>query len=210
LDDDELLPNATWVRVWKLHGSINWKIDKKSEGGRIIRTYTEVSGDLILPSHRKYDESRKQPYMAFIDRLAHTLNSEHALLIVSGYSFGDEHINAILYGALDNRPTVNVIVLHYDELHEQDDLVRAAKRRSRLQVIGPNGGVVSGDWGEWQLAQAVDKTTCSFMDSAFDSNALPEDKGSPAAATADLKGKMRLGDFNSFCRFLGEMGPSLQ
>jgi hypothetical protein len=48
------------------------------------------------------------------------------------------------------------------------------------------------------------------MDTAFDSNALPEDEGSPAAKAADLEGSMRLGDFNWFCRFLKEMGPDLQ
>jgi hypothetical protein len=44
------------------------------------------------------------------------------------------------------------------------------------------------------------------MDSAFDSNALPEEKGSVAATAGDLRGRMRLGDFNWFCRFLKEMG----
>ena len=46
------------------------------------------------------------------------------------------------------------------------------------------------------------------MDLAFDSNALPEEEGSPAAVAADLTGKMRLGDFNWFCRFLDAMGAN--
>ena len=210
LDDEDLLPTSTWIRLWKLHGSVNWLVEEGARGKRIVRSHPTESGELILPSHRKYDESRKQPYVAYMDRLSRILNSEHALLITCGYSFGDEHINAILYGALENRNTTNIVALQFQNLNEKDDLVDAAVRRSNLSVIGPNGGVISGMWGLWQLTQPVDNKTCSFMDTGFDSNALPEDKGSPAAASADLRGRMRLGDFNWFCRFLHAMGPDVQ
>lgn len=210
LEDEDQLPKSKWIRLWKLHGSVNWVIEDGARGKRIIRSRPTESGELILPSHRKYDESRKQPYVAYMDRLSRILNSEHALLITCGYSFGDEHINAILYGALDNRNTANIIALQFHDLNEKDDLVVAAVRRSNLTVIGRNGGVISGIWGPWQLTQPVDSKTCSFMDIGFDSNALPEDKGSPAAASADLRGRMRLGDFNWFCRFLNAMGPDVQ
>lgn len=210
LDDDDLLPNPKWIRLWKLHGSVNWLLEDCAACKRIVRSHPSESGELILPSHRKYDESRKQPYMAYMDRLSRILNSEHALLITCGYSFGDEHINAILYGALDNRNTANIIALQFQGLKENDGFIDAALRRSNLTVIGPNGGVISGIWGLWQLTQPVDKKTCSFMDTGFDSNALPEDEGSPAAASDDLKGRIRLGDFNWFSRFLNAMGPDIK
>jgi hypothetical protein len=210
VDDDELLPGPKWVRLWKLHGSVSWHLEGGEANRRITRTQPTESGEMILPSHLKYVESRKQPYVAFMDRLSRILNSEHALLISCGYSFGDQHINAMLYEALDNRSTANVIALQFHVVSETDGLCVAAARRSNLTVLGPNGGVVSGKWGSWQLSQPVDNKTSSFMDSAFDSNALPEDKGSPAAKAADLEGRMRLGDFNWFCRFLREMGPALQ
>ncbi|MCH8080059.1 MAG: SIR2 family protein [Proteobacteria bacterium] len=210
LDDEGLLPTSNWIRLWKLHGSVNWVLEDRPGGKRIIRSTPTESGELILPSHRKYDESRKQPYMGYMDRLSHILNFEHALLITCGYSFGDEHINAILYSALENCNTSNIIALQFQELNEDDNLVKVAVRHSNLTVIGPNGGVIYGNWGLWQLSQPVDKKTCSFMDTAFDSNALPEDKGSPAAVSPDLMGRMRLGDFNWFCRFLNSMGVNGQ
>lgn len=210
LDDDDLLPKSKWIRLWKLHGSVNWRLEEGVAGKRIIRSHLTQGGELILPSHRKYDESRKQPYVAYMDRLLRILNSEHALLITCGYSFRDEHINALLYGALDNRKTLNIIALQFHDLTENDDVIKVAVRRSNLTVIGPNGGVISALWGLWQLTQPVDNKTSSFMDIAFDSNALPEDEGSPAAASADLRGRMRLGDFNYFCRFLNAMGPEIQ
>jgi len=210
LDDDDLLPKSRWIRLWKLHGSVNWHVEDGTAGKRITRGQANESGELILPSHRKYDESRKQPFVAYMDRLSRILNSEYALLITCGYSFGDEHINAILYGALDNRNTGNIIALQFHDLKETDGVISAAVRRSNLTVIGPNGGVISGVWGLWQLTQPVDNKTRSFMDIGFDSNALPEDRGSPAVASADLQGRMRLGDFNWFCRFLKEMGTDSQ
>lgn len=209
-DDDGLLPTSKWIRLWKLHGSVNWCLEDGASGKRIIRSQPSVSGELILPSQRKYDESRKQPYVAYMDRMSRLLNMDHALLITCGYSFGDEHINAILYGALDNRSTANIIALQFQGLEKNDKLVDAAVRRSNLTVICTNGGVISGIRGLWQLTQPVDSKTSSFMDTGFDSNALPEDGGSSAAVSADMKGKMRLGDFNWFGRFLKEMGPDIQ
>ena len=206
LEDDSLLPTSNWIRLWKLHGSVNWEVKNIAGRDRIIRRVPNESGELILPSHRKYDESRKQPYMGYIDRLSRVLNSEHALLFTCGYSFSDEHINAILYGALENRRTANIVALSFLDLKEDDNLVKEALRHSNLTVIGPNGGVITGLWGLWQLNQPVDRKTHSFIDTAFDSHGLPEDKGSPASESADLRGRMRIGDFNWFCSFLNSMG----
>jgi hypothetical protein len=144
--------------------------------------------------------------MAYMDRLSHVLNSEHSLLITCGYAFGDEHINSILFTAIDNRHTANVIVLNFTNLTEHHELVIEAMKRRNLTLIAPNGGVISGHWGGWKLTQPVDNKTHSFMDIAFDSNAEPEDEGSPAACSNDLNGEMRIGDFNWFCRFLTVMG----
>ena len=210
LHDDEQLPSAQWTRLWKLHGSVNWLLEDLPQGKRIIRSQGTERGELILPSHRKYDESRKQPYLAYMDRLSRLLNSEHALLVTCGYSFRDEHINDILYGALDTRSTANIIALQFHDLDPSDDLSKAAVKRSNLSIIASDGGVISGIAGLWQLTQPVDNKTSSFMDIAFDSDALPEDGGSPAGVGADLTGRMRLGDFNWFCRFLHAMGATTQ
>lgn len=201
IDNEDWLPGSQWVRLWKLHGSVNWLCDTGFDK-RIVRVGPQVSGELILPSQRKYDESRKQPYVAYMDRLSRVLNSNHSLLITLGYGFGDEHINSILYSSLDNRSNANLVALCYGDLSSADGVVTAALRRPNLTVVGRNGGVISGVWGDWRLSQPVDNKTASFMDIAFDSNALPETSGSAAATTEHQLGQMRLGDFNWFCRFL--------
>ncbi|MDD5449413.1 MAG: SIR2 family protein [Candidatus Omnitrophica bacterium] len=213
LDRSEIIPPSSWIRLWKIHGSINWKIAKNKLEQKIIR-YSEPipSGEMILPSHRKYDESRKQPYLALLDRLSNVLNKEHAMLITCGYSFGDEHINAIIFNNLDNRPTTHVISLQYEELSSNVQLVEWAKRRSNFTVLGPSSGVISGRLGTWRLIQPVDDKSSSFMDVAFDSKACVE-VGTVAPAVAvsadNFTGTVRLGDFNWLCKFLNTMGRKI-
>lgn len=206
LDDETLLPGPRWVRLWKMHGSVNWRKIDCGSSAVIIRDQPSEEGELILPSHMKYEESRKRPYIAYMDRLSRLMNQDHSLLVTCGYSFGDEHINSALYSALDNRSTSNVIALLFGDLSTSDRIVQAALRRPNLSLIARNGGVLAGAWGEWKLAKPVDYGTHAFMDLAFDSAASAEDAGSPAGAQVSLGGRMRLGNFYWLTRFLVNMG----
>jgi hypothetical protein len=209
IEDDTLLPGPAWVRLWKLHGSVNWRLLGTERSKRVVRGEVSETGEMILPSHRKYDESRKQPYRSFMDRLMRVLSREHALLITCGYSYGDDHINAIIYGALDSRVSVNVIALQFPRLEKASGLVNAARERSGLTLIGPNAGVIGGQWGAWRLERAMDKRTGAFMATAFAHASSAGAEGAEATEAAEAKtltGTMQLGDFNCFCRFLSEMG----
>lgn len=65
-----------WTRLWKLHGSINWRFQKAAK--TVFRSIENSDGDelLIHPSHQKYDESRRMPYLVMIDRLRSFLRSQ--------------------------------------------------------------------------------------------------------------------------------------
>jgi hypothetical protein len=67
IEDDDIPPR--WSRIWKLHGSINWRFHTATKS--VIRSLLDSDGEelLIHPSHRKYDESRRMPYFVMIDRL---------------------------------------------------------------------------------------------------------------------------------------------
>lgn len=96
IERDESMPGYEWARLWKLHGSINWEL----RTGSVVRVSSSMHGEMILPSHRKYDESRKFPYLSLIDRLGRCLAVDGTLLITCGYSWNDEHINAVILSAL--------------------------------------------------------------------------------------------------------------
>jgi hypothetical protein len=198
LVSDDAAPARGWARLWKIHGSVNWTRQAQRDGStRIIRGAESATGELILPSFHKYDESRKQPYVAMLDRLGRFLTKrEDAVLFTLGYSYGDEHINEVIFEALDTQPRVHLIAIQFTDPSEDEELIRRALRRQNLLVYGPSRAIVGGTLGEWRLIEPVDDRTSGFMDVPFDSDAEPE------PLTATLTGRFRLGDFQWFARFL--------
>lgn len=95
-----------WTRLWKLHGSINWQ---RRDDGTVFRAQGKAAKGraMIYPSHLKYDQSRRMPYLAMIDRLRaffRTDSNRHGfgppVLVVCGYSFSDDHLNEVLLDGL--------------------------------------------------------------------------------------------------------------
>lgn len=190
-------PARRWARLWKIHGSVNWYRVDEGTTFRIVRGAEHGGGELIYPSLHKYDESRKQPYAAILDHLSAVLNRpEEMVMLTIGYSFGDEHINAALFEALDVRERAHVISLQYVELPSDHTLIRRAAQRHNLIVYGPETAVVGGVRAPWRLVDPVDNRTADLLDIPFDSDAEPD----PDAAA--LTGRFRLGDFAWLGRFL--------
>lgn len=201
LESEETLPGAQFVRLWKIHGSINWTESGIGKARRVVRTSgkPDPDGTMIFPSQRKYDDSRKQPYQALMDRLTAVLARDGALLIACGYSFGDEHINARILSVLERRPLSHVVVMRYSDLTADDPTVALAASFSNLMILGPNAGVLGGRWGEWKLTESLDDRARDFFSPAFQLDPAP-----PGGA-APVTGKLVLGDFNSLCGFLSAM-----
>lgn len=201
LESEETLPGPQSVRLWKIHGSINWTEREVAMARRVVRISGEPDSDgaMIFPSQRKYDESRKQPYQALMDRLSAVLARDGALLVACGYSFGDEHINARMLSVLERRPLSHVVALRYSDLPADAPIVTLASSYSNLMILGPNAGVLGGRWGEWRLTESLDDRSRDFFSPAF-----MLDTASSSGAPA-VTGKLLLGDFNCFCSFLSTM-----
>lgn len=191
----ETAPGANWTRVWKMHGSVTWRRIEQEGRVRVVRGEPDPAGEMILPSFQKYDESRQQPYAAFTDRMARFLEQDDALLIVAGFSFGDDHINNLMFSALDNRPRTHVYALQYGELAEDSILIKRAYQRPNLIVVGPETGVISGRRAKWTPSESP-----SFMDGVFEL----KETAAPAGGTTKA-GRMKIGNFASFCQFLESM-----
>lgn len=194
----ETAPGANWTRLWKMHGSVTWRRIEQEGRVRVVRGEPDPAGEMILPSFQKYDESRQQPYAAFTDRLTRFLEQDDALLIVAGFSFGDEHINNLIFGALESRPRTHVYALQFEELPEDSVLIKRAYQRSNLIVVGPQTGVIGGRRAKWTPTE-----TPSFMDGVFELKAEAAAGGADAAKPTS--GLMKIGDFACFCRFLESM-----
>ncbi|MBR9860958.1 SIR2 family protein [bacterium] len=148
--EDSLIPKH-WTRLWKVHGSINWYFNSNHE----IYRSTEIKGDnscIIDPSHLKYDQSRKMPYLALIDRLNSFLRQPSSLLITNGYSFGDTHLNDTIVNALKANPTAMVIALLHDKYSSKyEKAFTYAKSRFNLSAWTFDEAVIGGQQGKWKV-----------------------------------------------------------
>ena len=156
-----------WTRLWKIHGSINWYLKDSKE---VFRS-TALNGSdsyIIHPSHLKYDQSRKMPYLALIDRLNKFLRQNSAVLIMSGYSFNDDHLNDTIINALRANPTSMVIALLFgnltnntEEKADGEDTVtkttinyekalELAENRSNLSIWTFDEAVIGGLRAKWR------------------------------------------------------------
>jgi hypothetical protein len=192
----ESAPGVAWTRLWKVHGSINWRLDTVRGRPRVVRTDPHNQGEMILPSHHKYDESRKQPYSALLERLTRVLERDDAILFVCGYSFSDDHINAIIFDALEAKRRPHVIALQYADPEDGSVLADRAARFLNLMVLGPRIAHIGGCRGEWRLEEA---RGASQIAQAFQLDP-PAEEGQPSGAGAFL-----LGDFARFAEFLGAL-----
>jgi hypothetical protein len=194
---EPMAPGKRWTRLWKVHGSVTWAFEQSPGGERIVRGQERESGELILPSDLKYEESRKQPYVAMMDRLRRVLSDrEDAVLVTAGYSFGDQHINEVIFEALDANPRLHVFALCHSDPVSDSELAKAARRLRSILAFGPTKATVGGQEGGWQLNDPALLST--RLDGIFESTGT-----TPGGATLD--GELRLGDFNAFCRLLEQI-----
>ncbi len=149
VEENELPPY--WTRLWKLHGSVNWKV--LSKGVCRVSKGEVGSPELIYPSKLKYDQSRKMPFLAMSDRLTSFLLKPHAVLFVCGYSFGDEHINDTIINALKVNQSANVVALMYGKMKKDTSVapeaVNRALERPNLSVWYDEEAVIGAQRREW-------------------------------------------------------------
>lgn len=204
VENDYLIPK--WTRLWKLHGSLGWGYDDKEE--RIIRS-REISDDgiVIYPSLLKYDDSRKQPYSSYIERLSSFIKKDDGVLFICGYSFGDEHINDTIINALAQSKSTTVIALVFDKsLNEDSTAIKVGRNSNKFMICGNKSSLIGGIFGKWALKREPAKDDFEFIDQFFDRDApLPEaDKGQGDEKELPT-GELKLVDFNALIEFLVDL-----
>ncbi len=223
IEDLSFLPIQT--KLWKIHGSLGWHLDEKRK--KVWRKDSDDDDILIYPSVFKYNNSKKQPYTALMDRLTNFLKQPDTVLITCGYSFGDEHINERILTALNSNPSTHVYALYYDiyweeindgdtkrsvkkySLTEDSKLSKLAKSNRKISVYGCRNAIIGCQFGEWQLKREPDKEDTPNVASYFDEDApdneqeLKKEKKGTEIWTG--KGELTLPDFSKFVRFLKNM-----
>ncbi|MDR6715634.1 SIR2 family protein [Paenibacillus sp. 2003] len=142
-----------WIRLWKIHGSLNWEFrkDNGTDNFKIVRNgkVEQPENELVVyPSKEKYNLSRKQPFIAYFDRLKNYLLQGERLFIFSGYSFSDQHINEIIFNCLRQNPRLYAICMCFSD-EQVDSMEYNALTLLNLCVMGPTKMISNGKLHNW-------------------------------------------------------------
>jgi len=180
---DQWLPSFI-VRLWKLHGSVNWAW-VEDDNSKVVRLGGPVVDDeaaAIYPSDAKYDESRRVPFLVLHDRFRAALAEPESLVLVSGYSFSDQHLNETLFEAAETHPRSEICCFCFDEIPEP--LTTRALETPNLQALSSERAIIS------------------CLDSGW------EDPTGEVPKEIWDDGRFGLGDFGALARFLTRSSPS--
>lgn len=199
IDNQAHLP--PWTRLWKLHGSVNWYQTKSLDVYRGTASEKDVRR-VIHPSHLKYHESRRMPYLAMLDRLRFFLREPTAALVFCGCSFGDEHINEVLLQGLQQSPTAVAFALQYEDIDCYPKAVALAIEQSNLNVLARDGGVIGGRRTKWieqprETVEVHSGTTVTW------------NPCNPCEVDGMYSPRLNLGNFHIFGEFLRRMVEGL-
>ena len=170
----EAIP-VSFVRVWKLHGSVNWAWRGTREIVRLGHPVPDGRAAAIYPSDAKYEESRRVPFIVLQDRLRRALHQPETIVLITGYSFGDDHLNEHIFDAATRRARSEFVAFCFREIPEH--LAERAAITPNLQVVSDNEAILGGQRATWKK---------------------------PEVAPSDIwtEGHFAMGDFRNFARFL--------
>ncbi|MDD5368171.1 MAG: SIR2 family protein [Anaerolineaceae bacterium] len=169
-------PPVSWIRLWKIHGSLGWfwKNNPTRNNNKVVRlgvlakVLDNDNDELVIyPSKEKYELSRKQPFLAFFDRLKRYLLEGEGLFLISGYSFSDEHINDIFFNALHQNNRLHIIAFLFSDT-DMKKIIDCGISCPNFTAYSPTMANISANSGSWDtdapnLAQE-DKVIASFWD----------------------------------------------
>lgn len=198
--ESEALPSR-WARLWKVHGSINWWRRASGIAGgtaEVVRTSAKREGpddrQMIYPSHLKYDQSRRMPYLAMLDRLREFLARGQGVLVTSGYSFADQHLNEVILHGLRSNPTAMCFGLLHGPRAGYADAISKARMHPNLSLLAKDGAVLGASERDWRTDPQDAHPLHGVSVSA---------QAAPAAAGAAAKPcEFLLGDFKHLGEFL--------
>lgn len=123
--------------LYKLHGSVNW--EKKETD--VIQVDKPSKAMMIYPNSNKYESSYEQPYFEMMSRFqAELRKGGTSTLIAIGFSFADKHIFTMTIEALNQNPSLNLVIIepfikpninnNFKKLYE------LSKTSSQILIIG--------------------------------------------------------------------------
>ena len=143
--DPRTLQEKDRTGLVKIHGSVNWIVDDgrvkefqpKFVDGKVI--ITDTSPVLIYPTSHKLYQTYSSPYSELMRHMLDEMETGKNVVIVLGYKYGDDHINEILYKALENPNNIFYFFLYNPD--EKGDFI---DRLKSLAESMPNINIITG------------------------------------------------------------------
>jgi hypothetical protein len=123
--------------LYKLHGSVNWE----KRANDIIQIDSPSKAMMIYPNSNKYESSYEQPYFEMMSRFQSELRKNGtSTLICIGFSFADKHIFTMINEALNQNPSLNLVIIEpfiNPAVNENfQKLFELSKKSSQVIIIG--------------------------------------------------------------------------
>jgi hypothetical protein len=100
-----------YVMLFKLHGSINWCQTSETAIKQFDYKEDNSNETLIYPTSNKITETLASPYAELFRKFSIELQRANNTLVVMGYGFSDNHVNNIIFQALENE-SFNLVVIN--------------------------------------------------------------------------------------------------
>ena len=128
--------------------------------------------------------------MVLQDRFRRALAQPETLTLVAGYSFGDEHLNEVLFDGAAHRPRSEIIVFCYSDIPQV--LHGRAQLTPNLQaVVTSDKAILGGRLAPWQHPEEELGSVDYWIDGKFTLGDF-----SNLAAHLALSSPQRRGEFN--------------
>lgn len=176
---------SRWVRLWKLHGSIGWEQNERSE---IVRIPNSPKASMVYPSHIKYDQTQAAPFSSLFERLKNFLLEPDTVLISTGFSFADAHISSKLLESLQANPSAALLAFQFQDLETEKFITELALKCPGISAYCSDGAIINGVKAKWKLGAIPSKGWEHIRKEYYQND------------------KFTLGDFSALARFLATAG----
>ena len=123
--------------LYKLHGSVNWE----KRDSEIVQIDNPAKAMMIYPNSNKYESSYEQPYFEMMSRFQAELRKGGTTTLINiGFSFADKHIFTMINEALNQNPSLNLVIIEpfiNPTINKNfEKLFELSKKSSQVLIIG--------------------------------------------------------------------------
>lgn len=161
------------VNFTKLHGSIDWLEENGvvrrfalPYGAEDISIYNYKQGSLMIyPNSSKDRETSEYPYVELFRDMASAIIRPNSTIVTYGYSFGDDHINRVIYDML-TIPSTHLVIIAFDDTGNRiQRFFRNSRRSTQITLLmGKHFGDIKTLVDYYLPKAAIDKTTYKMVD----------------------------------------------